>query len=209
MADADAVLTDWLLAIECAVFAWRCGSASALARWSRRLFVATAVATLAAGTVHGFATGARILWIVTMLAAGVVAFAACGAGATLVVSPSVARMIVATAGLDLGVYAVAVVGGADTFRLPLVNCLAACAVLLAGLTDALVRRGERAALAGIAGVGWTVVGARMQQAHVGLPALSLDHNVLFHVVQGVALAFLFIGFRRLERRTRCSPDATS
>jgi hypothetical protein len=209
MADADAVLTDWALAIECAVFAWCSDRSSALTRWSRLLFLATAVATLAAGTVHGFGTGARILWIVAMLGAGVVAFAAWGAGAALVASPRVTRIVVGAAALELAVYAAAVVGGAQAFRIALVNCLAACVVLVAGFVDAFVRRGERAALAGVAGIGCVLLGARMQQAHVGLAVLSLDHNALFHVVQGVAIALLFFCFRRLERRAPCSPDATS
>jgi hypothetical protein len=209
MADPGVVLTDYALAIECGVLAWRSGRASALARRSRLLFAATVVATLAGGTAHGFRAGAVVLWRVALLATGVAASAASGAGACLVGSPRAAAAIVRVAAIALVVYAAAVVGGADTFAVAIAGYLAASVVLLAGFAVAFVRAGACASLAGVAGIGATFVGACLQQAHVGLPALSLDHNALFHVVQGVAFACLFRAFRRLEGRIPCSPAATS
>ncbi len=200
MAEPDVVLTDYALAIECAVFAWRSGCATTLARWSSLLFLATAVTTLAGGTAHGFRAGARILWGVAMLGTGVIAFAAWGAGACLVASPRAARTIVGVAALELAAFAAAVAGGAQTFGFAIANYLAASVFLLAAFAVASTRSETWAPLAGIAGIGCTLLGARMQQGRVALPAFSLDHNALFHVVQGAALALLFFGFRRLEGR---------
>jgi uncharacterized protein DUF6962 len=200
MAEADVVLTDYALALECTVLAWRSGRATSLARWSSLLFLATAVTTLAGGTSHGFRPGARVLWIVAMLGTGVIAFAAWGAGACLVASPRAVRTIVALAAVELAAYSAAVAGGAQTFRFAIANYLAASVFLLAGFAVATVRYHERTSLAGIAGLAGTLVAAGMQQARVALPVLSLDHNALFHVVQGASLALLFLGFRRLEGR---------
>jgi hypothetical protein len=201
MTEPDVVLTDYALAIECALLAWRTDRATSLARWSSLLFLATVATTLAGGTSHGFRTGSQVFWSIAMLGTGVIAFAAWGAGARLVASPRAARMIIGVASLELAAYAAAVVGGVRTFRFALANYLAASVFLLAGFVAATVRRRQRIPLAGIAGIAGTLLGARMQQSRVALPALCLDHNAVFHVVQSAALASLFFGFRRLDGRS--------
>ncbi len=200
MAESDVVLTDYGLAVECVVFAWLADRATPIGRWSAVLFAAIAVASAAGGTAHGFDAGARVLWRFAMLGTGLVAFAAWGAGSCFVASSRLARTIVGMAALELAAYAAAIAGGAETFRFAIANYVAASTLLLGGFVVAAHRK-HRSAIAGVAGIGGTVAGAWMQQARVALPALGLDHNALFHVVQGVALAFTFGGFRGLERRT--------
>jgi hypothetical protein len=54
-------------------------------------------------------------------------------------------------------------------------------------------------------VGWTLIAsglfmsagaALLQQAGVSIHPVYFDHNAVYHVIQGIALVFLYLGFRR-------------
>ena len=194
MAEVDVTLTDYALAIECGVLAWAVGCSDAFACWLGRMFVALAVSSVAGGTVHGFcrraSIGERILWPLALLALGLVAVSAWGAGACLVTSNAGSRCIVGVAVVAWIAYAVAVVAGAQTFAVAIANYLGAAAFLTFGLATAFVRTGDRGVLVAVAGMGLVFAGAAMQRARVACRPLGLTHNGLFHVVQGAALAML-------------------
>ncbi len=40
--------------------------------------------------------------------------------------------------------------------------------------------------------------ALLQQAHVGLDPVYFNHNAVYHVLQGIALVLLYLGFRRAQ-----------
>jgi|GEM_PF-875101 hypothetical protein len=59
----------------------------------------------------------------------------------------------------------------------------------------------------IRGVGWRLIAigftisigaAILQQAHVGLDPVYFNHNAVYHVLQGVALVLLYLGFQRAQ-----------
>jgi len=59
-------------------------------------------------------------------------------------------------------------------------------------------------------VGWTLIAsglvmsagaALLQQAGVSIHPTYFDHNALYHVTQGIALAFLYLGFGRAHARS--------
>jgi hypothetical protein len=204
IAEPDVALTDYALALECTAFAWLLGDGSPLAAWFAVLFGAVAVGALAGGTVHGFCPdegtwAARALWRLALLALGVAALAACGAGACLLASSGIVR----AATIGLAVYAVLVAGGVETFAVALASHLAASAFLLATLLLVFRQTRDAAALRAALGLALTIVGAGLQRRRVTCPALRLTHNGLFHVVQGVALALVFQGARELTRRLGC------
>jgi len=204
MVEVDVALTDYALAIECGVFARMLGRSHALARWLGRMFLALAVCALAAGTVHGFCpdagAGEWILWPLALLALGLAALSAWGAGAFLVASAAGVRRVVAVAWLAWLAYAAAVIAGVQSFAVAIANYLGASVFLSFALATAFRRTRDRGALVAAAGMGLVFAGAVMQQAHVACLPLRLTHNGLFHVVQGAALAMLFAGARRLTRR---------
>ena len=77
--EPDVALTDFGLAIECALFAgwlvWRGSSRSALGRWFVVLFVALGTGALLGGITHGFmpdpgSDAARAVWNATLIAIG-------------------------------------------------------------------------------------------------------------------------------------------
>jgi hypothetical protein len=144
-----------------------------------------------------------------LLGLGVAAACTLAAGAWVGFGPVGVRRVVGAAAVAFAVYAAAVLGGAQRFIVPIVSYCAASAWLLCRLAARFARTRERGALAAGAGLVGIVVGAAMQQAGVALPRAHLDHNALFHVVQGAALALLFAGARRLTRRDPCSLDDAS
>src|SRR5262249_13659129 len=96
IADVVVALTDYGLALECAILArllWRGRRpAPSLDIRFAVFFGATALAALAGGTFHGFVsdtqrTAGALLWRVTLLAIGVAATMAWQAGAGLLLSP--------------------------------------------------------------------------------------------------------------------------
>lgn len=204
MAEVDVVITDYLLAIECAAFACALEPSDALARWLASMFVALAIGSAAGGTVHGFcrdgSTGERVLWPLALLALGFAALSAWGAGACLVASDTWIARIVAFACVAWLAYAAVVVAGAQTFAVAIANYLAASAFLTVGLAAEFVRTRQGGALVAAVGMGLVFAGAGMQQGRVACRGLRLTHNGLFHVVQAVALAIIFCGARRLTGR---------
>jgi hypothetical protein len=46
--------------------------------------------------------------------------------------------------------------------------------------------------------GLSIVAALSQQARIAIHPVYFDHNALYHVLQGIALVMLFIGFRRVS-----------
>src|SRR2546428_12921361 len=91
MTELDVALTDYALAIECALFAYL------VQRREHALFFGpAAVASLAGGTVHGFfldvrTLGHAVLWRTTLIAIGVTAACAWAIGASALVPAALAR----------------------------------------------------------------------------------------------------------------------
>jgi hypothetical protein len=198
--EPDVTLTDYGLAIECAILAyllWRRGDPKQpLRAWFILFFVSVGLASLLGGTVHGFfpeveATGYRILWPATLLAIGVAALAGWGIGAWLQFPGPAAQRITSAAGLLLAGYAVLVVMVTQTFLAAIVFYLPAAAFLLMVLLLAYRRTRNRQALAGTIGLGLTFVASGVQQSGVGLHPVYFNHNALYHLIQAAALLLIF------------------
>ncbi|MCH8082920.1 MAG: hypothetical protein IH885_01670 [Myxococcales bacterium] len=67
------------------------------------------------------------------------------------------------------------------------------------------RNGWRGRPAGVApalsGIAITIVGAAAQSAGIGLHPVYFDHNALYHAVQAIAFALVFVGCRSLLQST--------
>jgi len=70
-------------------------------------------------------------------------------------------------------------------------------VLIAAVQQAI--RGRSAGWRLIA-IGFSVAigAALLQQAHLGLDPVYFNHNAVYHVLQGIALVLLYLGFRRAQ-----------
>lgn len=197
MTEPDVALTDYALAIECALFAYLTHR-----REHRLFFASAAVASLAGGTAHGFFLDARtlgnaVLWRITLIAIGVTALSAWAIGARVLFRASVARGITIAAAGALAGYAVLTLFITQDFRAAVFFYLPAAVFLLVVLSVAYARARERRILVAIAGLGLMFIAAAVQQAGIALHPIYFNHNALYHLIQAVALWLLFLGLRRL------------
>lgn len=182
------LVTDYLLAAFTAVLAWRL---QAMRVWPQQCwaaaFAATAVAGVTGGTVHGFRlvmapTLTAGLWVLTLEALLL-------AGLLLIVATH-RRMLVPAAVL-YAAYAVWVAVH-PTFVFAIIGYGAALAVLVAVHVRAWIAARSRASMWILVGVAVSVVAAVVQQSGWA-PHPHFNHNDLYHVIQAVAIWFLYRG----------------
>ena len=207
MTEPDVVITDYLLAAECFVFAWMLWHQDGPSAWSFRgpfvaFFVATSVGSIAGGTVHGFflsntSSAGVVLWRGALLSIGVAAFCAWVIGARLLAGPGAARVIQIAASLVFVAYAVVILWVADNFRIAVVNYLPPTIFLIVGLVAAYKVHSDRALAIGAAGLVLTVVAAAIQQFRIAVHPQYFNHNALYHAIQAVGLFMIFVAARML------------
>jgi hypothetical protein len=205
MSEPDVALTDYGLAIECAVFAfvlYRANRKAPLRSWFTLFFASTGVAALLGGTVHGFfpdtaSAGYRFLWPATLIAIGLTAMAAWMIAASLGFAGRAARYVRVFAALDFAVYSVAVLLITHSFALVVINYLPAALFLLIAFLKRYSQKKTADLLAGIWGLFLTFVAAAVQAAGVELHPVYFSHNALYHVIQAVALFLIFRAARSL------------
>jgi hypothetical protein len=205
--DPAVTLTDYGLAIECAILlallARPRASDEKLRMWFLVFFAAAAAASLFGGTVHGFfkaveSRGRAILWPLTLLSILLSSLAAWFAAARLELQPradSGAR-VVAVAVTSL--LAVAVIFATKNFAIAIVAYLPATLFLLFALVSAYRRRRERSIAWGIAGLSLTLVAAAVQRLRIAVHPVYLDHNAFYHVIQGVGFWMIYKAARYLS-----------
>lgn len=198
MTEPDVALTDYALAIECALFAYLSP------RKEHALFFGSAAAaSLAGGTVHGFfldprTLGNAVLWRLTLIAIGATALGAWAIGARLLSPAPTARRIIVAAAAAFAAYCVVTLFVTQNFAAAVVFYLPAVVFLLIVLSLAYAHAPERRILVAIAGLGLMFLAALVQQARIALHPTYFNHNALYHLIQAVALWLLFLGLRRLH-----------
>lgn len=210
MTEPDVALTDYAIALECAVFAywlWRTRkSREPVSLWFMVFFLATAVAALAGGTVHGFfnaqgSLGYRMLWPLGLITIGLAALAFANAGTAIRLSAPAALAVSRCALVLFLLYCVVVLFFNDRFVVAIVAYLPA--VLFLGWVF-LVQylRTRRPAFAwGLAGIGVTLLAAAIQQARIAIHPRYFNHNALYHALQAAGLFMIFLTARDFCRRS--------
>lgn len=202
-------LTDFGLAVEGIVLAWmlaRSAPSSPLRCWFIHFFISVAIAAALGGTVHGFlpdeSTAAyAVLWRATLLSIGYTALAAAMAAAHLLRSSAVKKAVQAVAVTGLVVYVVVVVFVSQEFRNAIFAYVPCTVFLLIAFVVVWSRSRSSAALVGTAGMLLTFVAAAVQQSSLAVPALHLDHNAIYHIIQAIAFILIFIAAKTLARQT--------
>jgi hypothetical protein len=208
IAEPDVALTDWGLAVECAILArlMACSGTRepALAHrvgarpWLVLFFGSTALAALLGGAVHGLfpdpaSLGQRLLWPITLLAIGVTAWTAWAAGGHLAFGPAAGRAIAVLAGGAFVVYGVVAWRAGWPFVAAIADYLPAAVFLLAVFAWLYAKARDRGLLAGIGGLLLTFVAAGVQHEGIDLSPVYFDHNALNHVIQALALLLIYRG----------------
>jgi hypothetical protein len=214
MTEPDVVLTDYALALACAVFAWllwRSRRSEPVSFWFALGFLATALAALIGGTVHGFfgdpaSTTHRILWPLVLLMIGLGSLAFANVAAILRFAPRAARAISRTLLILFLVYCVVVLFFKDTFLVAIAGYLPAVLFLGWAFLGLYLRTRQQAHAWGLAGIGVTLLAAFVQQARIGFHPRYFNHNALYHTLQAAGLFLIFLAARELSRRSEPGPD---
>jgi hypothetical protein len=184
-----------------AVLLWRQPPATPARRVAALIFAALAASSLTGGSYHGFFPGktespdGRAVWITTMLILGLAAaltwilfFMLCRARDLRWVIPPVAAAWV--------VYAYVVVRIDHSFRVSAIFSTPAVVAVLAFMLVRAIRDGHPNAKLASTAILLMLSAAVLQQLHVGLHPVWFNHNALYHLLEGIALAMLFVALRR-------------
>jgi hypothetical protein len=208
MTEPAVTLTDYALAIECAVFVIALARIDArdkeLCFWFVVFFASIGAASVLGGTVHGFFLAAssparRILWPATILAILVTSFAAWNIGAVLKLDEGKATLVRRLALAQLFLFALIVLFVTSKFYVGIIAYLPSTLFLLFALLTTYRRRPDRGIRWGVTGLALTLVAAVVQQARVGIHPVYFNHNTLYHVIQGAALGMIFVAARSISQ----------
>lgn len=205
MSEPAVVLTDYGLAVLCGVLAYllsRGGRFGGFRGWFIVFYVATGAAAAFGGTAHGFfpdegSVGGAVVWRLTLISIGAATLAGWGIGATLLLGPRIRRWVIGAAALQVVAYAWIVSFVTQDFLVAVLEYLPAAVLLLAGFSVVAWRERARPLLVAAAGMLLTFAAAAVQQLGIALHPVYLDHNVLYHLIQAVALVMIFAGATHL------------
>lgn len=209
MTEPDVTLTDYALAVECALFCalatrWPTGDPRLRRSWAI-LFGSICVGSSLGGTVHGFFAAANtpgylLLWAGTLLCLGVTSTAMWMIGSYVVLDEGKGSVVRRAAIVVLVVYSTVVLFVSQRFVVAIAAYLPATVFLLVAFVIAYRRSTDRPLLVGIIGLALTFVAAAVQQLRIAIHPVYFNHNALYHVIQGVALWLLFLGAREITQR---------
>ena len=193
--EPDVALTDYLLAAQCFGFAWVIYRKSPRSLWLL-LFGSLGVASLSAGTVHGFLSDETtfvyaLLWRLSLLSIGAATLAAWYVGTIFLQTARLANWMRRLAVLQFVLYAVFVLFYSDGFLFAALNYLPAAIFLLFIFTQRYLQTKRRAFLWGAVSIALTFAGSFVQIANIPLHPQYFNHNALYHAIQFVAFCFLF------------------
>jgi hypothetical protein len=164
--------------------------------WLVVFFGAAGAASLLGGTVHGFfkpagSRGRAILWPATLISILVSGLAASFVAARIELGTEPQQLVRVLAIALLALIALAVVFANLSFALAIAGYLPAALFLLYAFISAYERSQAGAIWWGIAGVSLSIVGATIQRLGVKVHRVYLDHNALYHVLQGAAFWMIY------------------
>jgi hypothetical protein len=208
MTEPAVTLTDYALAIECAVFVIALARLDARDRqlcfWFVVFFASAGAASVFGGTVHGFflaasSPGRRIIWPATIFAILVTSLAAWNIGAVLQFDVRQAILVRRLAIAQLVIFSLVVFFVTSRFYVGIIAYLPSTLFLLFALITAYRRQPNPAIRWGVAGLALTLAAAAVQQLHVSIHPVYFNHNALYHVIQGAALGMIFVAARSISR----------
>ena len=204
LAEPDVALTDFAIALEGAVLGALVrarGSNGPARRWWAAFFWAVAVGALVGGISHGFPPARDAMrtavWRLTLLTIGAAALCAWGAGVQRIAPPRRRAALAAATALFVA-YAGVVLFVTDAFVVAMVHYAAGASFLFVVLMRVWFHTGTRAALVGALGIVMLAAGSVVQWRRLGLPAVALTHNALYHLIEMAALLLLYVAARGLS-----------
>jgi hypothetical protein len=196
--------SDFLLAGFSGALAWRLMSRPTEMPRTRRWFAivlgAIAVSSLLGAISHGFVPEEHgrigaLLWRSTLMLLGPAAVGLCMLACLLLFRPGTVERARALALIMLGIYVGLVLFEYHEFVIALLLYLPATVMLLAAFVMRW-RQGQSFAVDGAIAMVLTLAAGLLQYLHIGINPIYFNHNALYHVIQGVALYFLYRAGRK-------------
>lgn len=193
-------LTDFALAIECALFTALLIRRRVPDPVVRKRFVvffaSVAAASLLGGIMHGFFEYSTspvrdFLWTGTLLSILVTSYAAWSIAAVLELDPRMSVWVRRFAMAQMVALSLVVLFVTQNFLIAIAAYLPAALFLFVALLLAYRRRRHWALALGVAGLALVFVGAAVQQLGIAPHPVYLDHNTFYHVLQGIALLMIY------------------
>jgi hypothetical protein len=203
-AEVSVSVSDFLLAGFSGVLAWRLISRPTEMPRTRRWFAivlgAIAVSSLLGAISHGFlpdtdSSLGALLWRSTLMLLGPAAVGLCMLACLLLFRPGTVERARAVALILLAIYVGLVLFEYHKFVIALLLYLPATMMLLAGFVVRW-RQGQSFAVDGAIAMVLTLIAGLLQYLHVGIHQVYFNHNALYHVIQGVAVYFLYRAGRK-------------
>jgi hypothetical protein len=166
------------------------------------LFTSLALAPLLGGTVHGYfpdetSIGYLVLWRSTLVALGAASFCFWAVGASISLPLRARRLVTAFATLGFLVYLPYVTVGNPSFQVAVIGYLPATFFLMGSLLYRYVKSKDKNVIPAIAGLVLTLVASALQQLNWDIDPIYLNHNTLYHLIEGIAFYLVFLTFRTL------------
>jgi hypothetical protein len=197
-------ISDFLLAGFSGILAWRLHSRPTEMPRTRRWFAivlgAIAVSSFLGAISHGFipeehgSLGA-LIWRSTLMLIGPAAVGLCMLACLLLFRPGTVERARALALVALAIYVGLVLFEFHQFVIALLLYLPATLLLLTGFVVRW-RQGESFAVDGAIAMVLTLVAGVLQYLHIGIHPVYFNHNAVYHLVQGIALFFLYRAGRK-------------
>jgi hypothetical protein len=205
MNEISTTLSDFALCALNIIFCWKLWAL----RVSRKnfknnffgIFAAAALASLMGGVVHGFLPAddekiTQFFWLITMISVGVSSYNLNLVNLHLLFRNEMVISIRKYIRILLAIYIVIVIWVSSQFYIAIISYIPAAIVLFLILFSRVMRKRTMANLGGLVGLGLTFVAAYIQQSHLAIHPVYMDHNALYHVLQSLGMAGLFIFARR-------------
>jgi hypothetical protein len=205
--EPDVALTDLALALETGAFALLTARQESfrhqLGRLTSLLFLCLAASSLLGGAYHGWfplgtATAAgQAVWTLTMLSIGAAATTLWLLAGALTARPP--RWLVPAALALLLTYSAVVLFVDDHFWVSIAFSVPPLVALLGIFLAKIVKLQSKGAAFGFSAILLMFLASTLQQLRVGVHPTYFNHNALYHLIQGIALALLFYGLRLFLR----------
>jgi MFS family permease len=202
MTEPDVAFTDFLIAAECALFAFlifACSKPSQpLRTWFTLFYSATGLSALSGGIVHGFFSdeltlGYRLLWPATLLCIGLSAVSGWLIAGHLLLQRQKTRMLFIFISVGYALYSAAVIKYSQSFVTAIVFYVPAILFMTVAFVYRFSRDHQPRIRDAIAGFLLSFVAAGIQQAKIGIHPQYFNHNALYHLLQAIALYLIYRG----------------
>jgi hypothetical protein len=216
MCEPDVTLTDYGLAVECAICATSLGLAPAARKGLQNagmcFYIFLGISAAAGGTVNGFCPGlqspeCRWLWQLTLQSVGLAAFSTWVLGASILATGPTERWLARAAFPQLALYSSTVLFFTQDFWIVFMIYLPAALLLLAGFCRAAWCDGHWFLLVGAAGSMFSFASSYVQFMRIGIDPVTFNHNALAHIIQAVALLLMLLGIRYVVGSAFAEPRA--